>query len=80
MRLPDSHYPDIVTGEIETNSVIHFVLRQYTDNGHRIFASHFKGSLDPSHFIIEINVGKSRMRHRTTLKLNDEFLDRLQID
>ena len=30
----------------------------------------FKGSLDPSHFIFEINVGKRRIRHRTTLKLN----------
>ena len=26
-----------------------------------------KGSLDPSHFIFDINVGKSRIRHRTTL-------------
>ena len=33
-----------------------------------------KGSPDPSHFIFEINVGKKRIRHRTTLKLNDEFL------
>ena len=37
----------------------------------------FKGSSDPSNFIFEINVGKSRIRHRTTLKLNDEFLDGL---
>ena len=29
-----------------------------------------KGSSDPSHFIFEINVGKRRIRHRTTLKLN----------
>jgi len=36
----------------------------------------FKGSSDPNHF--EINVGKSRIRHKTTLKLNDEFLDRLR--
>ena len=28
----------------------------------------FKSSSDPSHFIFEINVGKSRIRHRTTLK------------
>ena len=28
----------------------------------------------------ETNVGKRRIRHRTTLKLNHEFLDRLQID
>ena len=37
-----------------------------------------KGSSDPSHFINEINVGKGRIRHTTTLKLNDEFLDRLK--
>ena len=30
-----------------------------------------KGSLDQSHFIFEINVGKSRIRHITTLNLND---------
>ena len=33
---------------------------------------------DPSNFIFEINVGKSRIRHTTTLKLNDEFPDRLK--
>ena len=31
----------------------------------------FKGSPDPSHFIFEINVGKSRIRQRTTLNLNN---------
>ena len=39
-----------------------------------------KGSSDPSHFIFEKNVGKSRIRHRTTLNLNNEFLGRLKID
>ena len=34
-----------------------------------------KGSSDPSNCIFEINVGKSRIRHKTTLKLNDKFLD-----
>ena len=29
----------------------------------------FKGSSDQSHFIFEINVGKSRIRHRQTLNL-----------
>ena len=37
----------------------------------------FKGSLDRSHFIFLI---QCRIRHTTTLKLNDEFLDRLKID
>ena len=36
-----------------------------------------KGSSDPSHFIFEINVGKSRIRHTTTLKLNNECRIRL---
>ena len=35
-----------------------------------ILISSFKGSSDPSHFIFEINVGNSRIRHRTTLNLN----------
>ena len=33
----------------------------------------FKGSPDPSHFSFEISVGKRRIRHATTLKLNVEF-------
>ena len=33
-----------------------------------------KGSSEQSHFIFEINVGKSRIRHRTTIKLNDESI------
>ena len=41
-------------------------------------SSGFKGSSDPSPYIFEINVGKSRIRHTTTL--NDEFLNRLKID
>ena len=43
-------------------------------------ATRFKGSSNPNHFIFEINVGKSRIRHTTTLQLNDEVLDRLKID
>ena len=30
----------------------------------------FKGSSDPSHLILQINVGKRRIRHKTTLNLN----------
>ena len=30
-----------------------------------------KGSSDPSHFIFEINVGKGRIRHRTTPNWNE---------
>ena len=32
---------------------------------------YFKGSSEASHFIFEIIVGKSRIRHRTILNLND---------
>ena len=34
------------------------------------FLRNFKGSPDPSHFIFEIDVGKKRIRHRTTLNLD----------
>ena len=36
----------------------------------RALTSGFKGSYDQSHFIFETNVGKKRIRHRTTQKLN----------
>ena len=38
--------------------------------------SFIKGSSERSHFIFEINVGKSRIRHRTTLNLNDVIFTR----
>ena len=38
-----------------------------------------KGGPDPSHFFYT-NVGKSRIRHTTSLKLRVKFLDRLKID
>ena len=39
-----------------------------------------KGSSDASHFIFEINVGKSRIRHRTTLNLNGIIFYRFIVD
>ena len=39
-----------------------------------------KASSDSSNLIFEMNVGKKRIRHTTTLKLNDEFLDQFNID
>ena len=39
-----------------------------------------KGSPDPSHFIFEINPGKRRIRHRTTLNLNDLIFSRFELD
>ena len=42
--------------------------------------SDFKGSSDLNHFIFEINVGKRRIRQRTTLnlKLNDAIFNRFE--
>ena len=45
-----------------------------------ILVKNFKGSLDPNHFIFEFHVGMSRIRHATTLKLNEEFLNRIKIN
>jgi len=39
-----------------------------------------KGSPGLSHFIFEINVGKGRIRHRTTLNSNDATFDRFWVD
>ena len=46
----------------------------------REFLHIFEGSSDPSHFIFEINVGKRRIRHRTTLNLNDVIFNRFWVD
>ena len=40
-----------------------------------VFKLKIKGGPDPSHFIFVINVGKSRIRHRTTLNLNDAIFN-----
>ena len=40
----------------------------------------FKGSSDTSHYIFEINFGKSRIRNRTTLNLNDVVFNRFWVD
>ena len=49
-----------------------FSLQKFTKN----IAIDFKGSSDLSHLLIKINVGKGRIRHRTTLSLNDHTLNR----
>ena len=64
--------------QFETKIPTRDVSRIPTILNHHI-AQSFKGGLDQSHFIFEINVGKRRIRHTTTLKLNGEFLDRLKI-
>ena len=43
-------------------------------------AARIKDSSDSSHFSFEIDVGKRRIRHRPTLKMNDNFLDRPKTD
>ena len=40
----------------------------------------FKGGPYSSHFIFEINVGKRRIRHRTTLNSNDAIFNRFWVD
>ena len=45
-----------------------------------ISENNVKGSSDPRHFTFEINVGKSRVRHRTTLKLNDAICNQFRVD
>ena len=42
--------------------------------------SDLKGSQDLSHFIFEINVGNTRIRHRTVLNLNDLIFNPLWVD
>ena len=37
-----------------------------------------KGSSDPNHFILEINVGKSRIQQRMTLNLNDAIFNQFE--
>ena len=59
----------------EKEALIGIVLFILVDN----FNTHrhtIKGSSDPSHLIFEINAGKSRIRHRTTLNLNDVIFNR----
>ena len=42
----------------------------------QISLSAIKGSSDPIHFSFEMNVGKSRIRHISTLNLNDIIFNR----
>ena len=49
-------------------------------NSLQILEMTIKGSQDPSHFIFEINIGKRRIRHGTTLNLNDTIFNRLGVD
>ena len=40
----------------------------------------FKGNLDPSDLNVWLNVGKSRIRNKTTLNLNDAMLNHFWVD
>ena len=55
------------TLEAEVNFLKTTGLIRLFENSFRIF---LKGSPDPRHLIFEINVGKRRIRHITTLNLN----------
>ena len=62
----------------------HLILDQFQngrsmDNESSLTVRRLKDSSGKSHFIFEINVGKSRIRDKT-LKLNDDFLHRLKIN
>ena len=60
-----------------------FSYEETVDCGHNHLRNVFiilKGSSDPSHFVFESNLGKSRIRHKSTLKWNNEFLDRPRND
>ena len=43
-----------------------------------VLLGNIKGTSGSSHFIFEINVGREWIRRTTTLKLNNQFLDRLK--
>lgn len=38
-----------------------------------------KGGSDPSHFIFEINIGKKRIRHTTTVKFKAGLTDGIEM-
>ena len=71
-----------------TSNFVPFDVFKYMDeesNNHlkqkwEVENSVFKRTLDPNHFIFEIKVGKSRIRHRTTLNINDLILCRFWVD
>ena len=77
VRLSMSHRLWVI--DYDTWTILFWSYQQKKFMGH-ILRVWFKGSSGPSHFIFEINVGKSRIRHRTTLELNDELLNRLKFD
>ena len=45
-----------------------------------LFEFRIKGSSDSSRFILDTNVGKSRIRHRKTKNLNDIIFNRFGVD
>ena len=62
------HYADVARLVGLTENELYTQLKNIKQ--HANLSKFLKGSPDTSHFIFEINVGKSRIRHRTTLKLN----------
>ena len=49
-------------------------------NTKRVLEIAIKGTSDASHFILEFNVGKRRIRHRTIPNLNDAIINRFLVD
>ena len=63
------------TAVFSSNPIPPNALRHLNVSGLEIQGRLIKGSQEPSHLFFEINVGKSRIRNTTTLKLKEEFLD-----
>ena len=62
---------NIVGGEVDRQGIISRIGKAFLSRDLTwLVSKFFKDSSDQSHFIFEIFIGKSRIRHRTTLKLN----------
>ena len=75
-QLEDAERKSKLTEALDSYKRLEFQTKDIQDREEQIrvrnptlFLEIFKGSSYPSHFIFEINVGKSRIRHRTTLNL-----------
>ena len=57
---------------------IHFTIKHLKTQTQKFLQkmTYFKGSPYPNHLIFEINVGRGKIRQRTTLNFNDIILNR----
>ena len=74
-KAPRERIPSIRKPQIRRSVSFDYVQDSLTPEV-RFGRYHFKGSPDSSYFFFEINVGKSRIRHRTTLNLNEVIIHR----